>query len=100
MMHQFEDVSSAVAEWARVLDGQFEVLPGHSTHRRCFASKQGGIVEVSLSCHDTLDPRVPDAALHIIQILDVAISEYWHTDGFSVGNDTYQIKLFESKGGI
>ena len=83
-MQYLEDVSSGVAEGAVVAARQLQVLVGHLPDGRVEAGEQGRVVQVPLGRHNALHARLGQTAVHVRQVLDVAVGEHRDTDRLSV----------------
>lgn len=85
MVEELEEVSAGVAGRARVLEGELEVLQRHVPGGRLPTRVQGGVVQVALRAHDPVHARLPQAPLHVGEVLDVAVGEHGHGHGVPVG---------------
>ena len=98
VMQQFEYVSPGVADGTGVLQYQVKVLKSHVPHwgrgvwEVLRAHEEGRVVEVCLCAHDALGPRRLQAAVHVRQILDVAVSEDGHANCTPARQQTITIK--------
>ena len=83
VVHDLEDVSSGVAERAGIPPDHLQVLLGHLPDGRVGAREEGRVVQVPLGRHHALDARLLQTAVHVRQVLDVAVGEHGDVDRLS-----------------